>query len=419
MLLFTSLVRGQSTTATEPIITKHASWYYYDGGDLAEDWYLQTLDKSWKKGQAPLGYNTDAITTKLDYGSDEQNKQIVYYFKKPVVLEQPSAHVAYVLHIRRDDGVIVYVNNKEVGRQNMFPKSSEENGNSSKRALGIVNGKNESKYYPMLLNASVFQSGLNMLSVSVHQRAGISSDLVFDLELRALNSLVGFEDEIKALQNLEHPDLWYALFASELTHEKTNTEYQLLLQKIDYINNTYKIVLGLLLVASLLLAWLTFYYQKRNKTLLFKLKDHDLFVEKNNQEKLKTNIQSIEYFAFLESLQNKLMQIQNSRVLQQKDIDALIQTIKNRRKNSANLEEIALHVDSLNANFSKRLLHAFPSLTQSEIRHCCLMRVQFSTKEISRILHVDPRSIQTARYRIKKKLNLKESENLVRFLLQY
>lgn len=113
------------------------------------------------------------------------------------------------------------------------------------------------------------------------------------------------------------------------------------------------------------------------------------------------------------------MQIQNSRVLQQKDIDALIQTIKNRRKNSANLEEIALHVDSLNANFSKRLLHAFPSLTQSEIRHCCLMRVQFSTKEISRILHVDPRSIQTARYRIKKKLNLKESENLVRFLLQY
>ena len=38
-------------------------------------------------------------------------------------------------------------------------------------------------------------------------------------------------------------------------------------------------------------------------------------------------------------------------------------------------------------------------------------------KEIARILNIDPRSVQTARYRIKKKLDLSEEQDLRSFLI--
>ena len=40
------------------------------------------------------------------------------------------------------------------------------------------------------------------------------------------------------------------------------------------------------------------------------------------------------------------------------------------------------------------------------------------TKEISRILLIDPRSVQTARYRIKKKMSLDEDQDLREYLLK-
>ena len=47
------------------------------------------------------------------------------------------------------------------------------------------------------------------------------------------------------------------------------------------------------------------------------------------------------------------------------------------------------------------------------------IKLHLQTKEIARILLIDPRSVQTARYRIKKKMNLKEEEDLRRYLISF
>lgn len=418
-LLAATLLMAQPQELPKTFIERDASWYYYDSGFLSDDWYKSPIDMTWKKGQSPFGYNIDSISTKLDYGADKQKKRLVYYFKKPVVINRPELEIAYVLNIRRDDGVIVYINGKEVGRQNIFPKSESDNGKDVEKVIEVVKGTKESTYNPMLLNSSNFKNGLNIISVSLHQIKGNSSDVVFALELKSVNTLTVFQDEINALSKLESTNSEFPLFSAQLDLEKKNTQHLLVKQKLDYITQIFTIIISLLICALLLIGWLTLHYFKKSKSQISEIKSQEYFIEKSKQDKLKDNLQNIEHFSFLESLQTKLKQLQNSRLIESKDVSVLIQLIKGRLNNAIDLEEITIHVDSLNTNFSQRLLQEFQSLSQSEIRYCCLMRVQFSTKEISRILHVSPRSIQTARYRIKKKLNLKESENLIRFLMQY
>jgi DNA-binding CsgD family transcriptional regulator len=46
------------------------------------------------------------------------------------------------------------------------------------------------------------------------------------------------------------------------------------------------------------------------------------------------------------------------------------------------------------------------------------IKLHLQTKEIAKILLIDPRSVQTARYRIKKKMNLDEDIDLRAYLLK-
>jgi DNA-binding CsgD family transcriptional regulator len=68
-------------------------------------------------------------------------------------------------------------------------------------------------------------------------------------------------------------------------------------------------------------------------------------------------------------------------------------------------------------SFLKKLQYAFPELSSNDLRICSLLRENFSTKEIANRLGVSPDSANKARYRIRKKLNLKRTQSLVSFIL--
>jgi len=404
-----------------PIIKKNALWHYYDGGLLeANTWYLNPVNESWKKGKAPLGYNVDSLSTQLSYGDDSQKKRMVYYFKKTFFVNQPEKYIAYLLNIRRDDGVIVYINDEEVGRQNMPVQFNESVSGANKRqAVLAVTKYEESLFYPMFINSGIIKKGSNTISVALYQRSPRSSDVVFDLELLPLFELTAHQDIIESNEASSSSSKEYSILTTQLALEKANTKHLLLEQNIDYIKLKHFWISGVLLVLLLLSSFFTFFFYKKNKQHAKSIENQEIFIEKSKQERLKNNILNIENSNFLETLQGKLKQLKNERLINPNQIDALVARIEERLKSRNDMEELAIHIDSLNTDFSQRLLKAFSNLTLSEIRHCCLMRIQLSTKEISRILHVDPRSIQTARYRIKKKLKLEENENLLVFLLRF
>lgn len=71
-------------------------------------------------------------------------------------------------------------------------------------------------------------------------------------------------------------------------------------------------------------------------------------------------------------------------------------------------------------NFKERLAAAFPSISDSELRLCMLIKANRSIPEMADTLHVTPQSIRTYRYRIKKKISpANESFDLDQFIRDF
>ena len=81
-------------------------------------------------------------------------------------------------------------------------------------------------------------------------------------------------------------------------------------------------------------------------------------------------------------------------------------------------EDFLNRFENVYEKFHKRLQEEFPDLSPGEQKLCALLRLNISTKDIAAITFQNPQSIDTARYRLRKKLNLDPDENLVDFLLR-
>lgn len=82
-------------------------------------------------------------------------------------------------------------------------------------------------------------------------------------------------------------------------------------------------------------------------------------------------------------------------------------------------EEIITYIDSAYKNFSKRLGETYPHLTQRDIFICCMLLADFDTGMIATLLNVRNESINIHRSRLRKKLLLDNSSNLIEFLRHF
>ena len=67
--------------------------------------------------------------------------------------------------------------------------------------------------------------------------------------------------------------------------------------------------------------------------------------------------------------------------------------------------------------FMLRMQQLHSDLTASELKFCCLLRANLSTKEISVIMGIALRSVELKKYRLKQKLNLNSEKNLISYIL--
>ena len=79
-------------------------------------------------------------------------------------------------------------------------------------------------------------------------------------------------------------------------------------------------------------------------------------------------------------------------------------------------DEFELHFQKTNQSFYDALLKMHPDLTGSERRMCAFIKLNLETKEIAMIQNKSSRSIESTRYRLKKKMGLGDSENLSKYL---
>jgi len=82
-------------------------------------------------------------------------------------------------------------------------------------------------------------------------------------------------------------------------------------------------------------------------------------------------------------------------------------------------EEFEAHLNLTHHHFYDKLCRIFPDLTTNEKRLCSLIYMNLSSKEISNITSQNASSIDIARYRLRKKLNLDKNQNLYDFLKHF
>lgn len=108
------------------------------------------------------------------------------------------------------------------------------------------------------------------------------------------------------------------------------------------------------------------------------------------------------------------MKLQNQNV-----IDEVINTLKNNVEGD-NWKEFELRFEEVHGGFMKKLNEKFPDLTQNEKRLCAYLRLNMTTKEIASLLYLSIHSVDSARYRLRKKLNLTNSDtDISTFLEQF
>lgn len=79
--------------------------------------------------------------------------------------------------------------------------------------------------------------------------------------------------------------------------------------------------------------------------------------------------------------------------------------------------DFAAHFESINKNFYTRLKASYPDISPNEMKICALIKMNLSIKEMASILNISPDSVKTARYRLRKKLQLQTEDNLTDFML--
>jgi DNA-binding CsgD family transcriptional regulator len=75
-----------------------------------------------------------------------------------------------------------------------------------------------------------------------------------------------------------------------------------------------------------------------------------------------------------------------------------------------------MHFDKVHPNFFKKLKQLSADLTDENLKVCAYIKMGMVTKQIAQLLYITPKSVQINKYRLKKKLNLPEEEDLVKFI---
>lgn len=202
-------------------------------------------------------------------------------------------------------------------------------------------------------------------------------------------------------------------------------EIKRIYQEAEYKNRELKYFAITIVSVLLAIILVLLFFNQKNKNAKLILKEENSILEKIklNQDleyKKKELVSNLMYLMekneFITSISKKLIELKPDAKKDNKD---LIQQIINEiRQNSSNKmwEEFEIRFQEVHTRFYNELHKSHPDLTPNEVKICAFLRLNMSTKEISAITHQSVKSINMARFRLRKKLDIERDENLISYL---
>ncbi|MFY0628059.1 MAG: tetratricopeptide repeat protein [Reichenbachiella sp.] len=209
-----------------------------------------------------------------------------------------------------------------------------------------------------------------------------------------------------------------------------------LLAKEERIETLWKNVLLIVLLGTVTLIFIIYYYLKQrtlkaqvsyemDKQKAEKKIEYTEVVQANlqrqldfkNQELTSYTVNLIQKSELFQELNNKINSIKpKGTSALRSSLIALQNEIKKHFVPDDDWKEFMQSFDKVYADFFPKLQVKFPELSSTDIRMCALLKINMSIKEMAGILGISPDSVKTARYRLRKKLQLGKDENFVEVL---
>ena len=278
---------------------------------------------------------------------------------------------------------------------------------------------------------SFYINGINMYVDSV--KNPLTKVLVFgvarDACVRENNYILAMEysTRIEGVYRSLYDD-WVASAVSRYKYSGALQNMDVLLGKLKRQNQALKVrfrhsvILSILLALALLLLSEKLFFsvirrkikQKRNN-LSVSIEGHLENLE--NQRELGEALMNVRFANTLGKAVEELKKIElfcdKSRQEDVRNVIHLISSACNTGLQDRFLDQFSY----LYPGFEKELLERHSSLTNNDIKMCMLMRLNLNTKEIADILGQSARTVESARYRIRKKMNMDQDENLNVYLM--
>lgn len=230
------------------------------------------------------------------------------------------------------------------------------------------------------------------------------------------NELVNKRIQIEGLQKLSESEKVIAKNKLELAEEKREAAI------------ARSLFIGISLLALLLgviaLLYIRNIKQKREKLAMQKMLDEQklLLAEKEiggliktvdqNQKELTTyTLEIIEKNNLLNELSEKLNNAKSKQ-----DIEKIERSIEFGLKEKNDWKEFKERFEKVNPQFLTNLKEKFPDLSKSQIKLASLIKLGFSSKQIAEFLNNTPASVDVARSKLRKKLDLTKETDLQDFL---
>ncbi len=211
--------------------------------------------------------------------------------------------------------------------------------------------------------------------------------------------------------------------------------------ELELARNRMWLVVSTFIFTLILLAVYIFYTKRRHRAKETLIKYQlDLLDQSKIQEQLKQKQEQTEYALrskedilkvkkleeyqtnqLIDAIIEKLEKLNSSEDLEmrKKGLRKVIEDLKE-NKNSTNWEEVEQYLIKMNSRFYDNLTSQLPRLTINEKRLCIFLHMNMTSKEIANITHQNVASIEMARFRLRKKLDIKDpSESLHMFLQRY
>ncbi len=257
------------------------------------------------------------------------------------------------------------------------------------------------------------QSALEVLSETTIKMGNFSEAVEFQKELMAVRDSIINEERTKSILEFEAR---YRISEKEKEIELLQSE------------NKRKAMVQLFLGLGFILVLISGFFIVRSQMLKIKNSKSELELSKLKRKELQKDLEFKNKQLTTQSLnmvqKNEMMEEMKEKVENLKkegssrELNSLVQLVDYSFNLDEDWKQFQMHFEEVHSGFYHVLKDRYPDLTPNEMRLSALVKLNLTIKEMAAILGISPDSVKTARYRLRKKLEINTEDNLTNFMLQ-